>query len=281
MAELFMGQNNQYDDIPELIDVEPKNEAIPDFTRDSCTYTKQYCEENVWYLCKRFIEDHPDIPAYAVFISNPQKTVAIWHQKSSQDEESPVVWDYHVVLAAFVGSAPQTPNGSNHRAWWVWDLDTTLPFPCAAPPYFRRAFRPSGGTRTPYLPSFRVIPASDFLARFASDRRHMRIQGQWLAPPPATPALRGELAVADFNLQDYINMLPVETEEQRQEAQKQDENSPFHGLAEKYELSSNPEGMGVVLNLTNLISTFCGSSDSFSELLLAAREGLNFPFLSS
>ena len=52
---------------------------------------------------------------------------------------------------------------------------------------------------------FRVIPAADFLAHFASDRRHMKSgEGKWLQPPPAYLCIRTEEAV--HNLEDFISM---------------------------------------------------------------------------
>lgn len=68
----------------------------------------------------------------------------LWCQKSSfegSEGDGLVVWDYHVILAQrgppppHVSSAAKEEQGGS----WVWDLDTTLPWPCPAPQYATRA----------------------------------------------------------------------------------------------------------------------------------------------
>ncbi|KAF9036672.1 N-terminal glutamine amidase-domain-containing protein [Panaeolus papilionaceus] len=99
-------------------------------------YTSCYCEENVYLLCRRFLEHarvRENWQPFAVFMSNANKTVssielklhdshieftffnivlymsngkmemvdlkvALWNQKNGREEGMPVVWDYHVVL---------------------------------------------------------------------------------------------------------------------------------------------------------------------------------------
>jgi hypothetical protein len=60
---------------------------------------------------------------------------------------------------------------------------------------------------------YRLIPGDEFLARFSSDRRHMRNdQGEWLSSPPPwdiiqNPRNRGETICESVdNLQKYIEM---------------------------------------------------------------------------
>jgi hypothetical protein len=137
-------------------------------------YTPSYCEENVWWLCREPV--FQGTPACAVFISNPGRVCPTWHQRSAPDPALPVPWDYHVVLAA------EATGG----AWGVWDLDTTLPWPCPLAAYLAGSF--PGGVRLPepLRPWFRVVERSVFVAAFASDRSHMvRPDGTWVAPPPA------------------------------------------------------------------------------------------------
>lgn len=45
--------------------------------RDDHTYTRCYCEENIYMLCKRIAEQDPNALAQCtvVFISNPNRTV--------------------------------------------------------------------------------------------------------------------------------------------------------------------------------------------------------------
>ncbi len=35
-----------------------------------------------------------------------------------------------------------------------------------------------------FEPMFRLIPAQDYVDILRTDRRHMKVEGQWLSPPP-------------------------------------------------------------------------------------------------
>lgn len=76
---------------------EISNKSVQDYT--SC-----YCEENVWKLCEKICHSKNLAPlleeesVFAIFISNDNKTVPLWCQLASQDQEGYVVWDYHVIL---------------------------------------------------------------------------------------------------------------------------------------------------------------------------------------
>lgn len=135
-----------------------------------------WCEENAWHLCV----DPRVGDAHVVIISNPTRTVALWHQRAASRDSAPVVWDYHVVVISTGGR--------------VWDLDTRLAFPIALDEYLAQSFREVA----PRLrPRFRAIAAPTYRTRFASDRRHMRdAQGQWQQPPPPWPPI-GEGHVLD------------------------------------------------------------------------------------
>nr|XP_023683285.1 protein N-terminal glutamine amidohydrolase isoform X2 [Paramormyrops kingsleyae] len=76
----------------------PEYERITPCRKD-CVYTSCYCEENVWKLCEyaKIQKQFPMDEIYAVFISNEQKMVPLWEQKSSHGNK-PVIWDYHVIL---------------------------------------------------------------------------------------------------------------------------------------------------------------------------------------
>lgn len=167
--------------------------------------------------------------------------IPIWKQKSSRGGEL-VIWvrrsrhknegrksiwskvfclliydvfqDYHVVLLHMNSQAQS----------FVYDLDTTLPFPCPFDVYSREAFR----SDTMLKPEFRrqvisvkvfgenifklglkcwvyshlvkqvcaifrkmrVIPAVTYLKKFASDRSHMKhSDGTWRMPPPPYPCI--------------------------------------------------------------------------------------------
>ena len=86
------------------------------------TYTSCYCEENIWHLCDKIKKTNrltENQKAFVIFISNKNKTVPLWNQSSSQDQEGLVIWDYHVILII------RNDDGST-----VFDLDTNLPYPC-------------------------------------------------------------------------------------------------------------------------------------------------------
>lgn len=157
--------------------------------RSNCRYAPYYCEENVYYLCRRFAAS-PELRASAVFISNTGRQCAMTYQRSGGSRM--VVWDYHVVLGAILGSGRAV----------IYDLDTLLPFPFDARGYVARSF-PAGLTPE-YQPIFRVVPGRMYLSSFASDRRHMRrADGSFLAAPPEWPPIRGE---EGSNLEDFIDM---------------------------------------------------------------------------
>ncbi|GJE98128.1 N-terminal glutamine amidase-domain-containing protein [Phanerochaete sordida] len=181
-------------------------------------YTRCYCEENIYTLAdalNRTVASADDTgvawDAYVVFVSNHQKTVALWHQKA---REGVVVWDYHVVLLlrariALGKSAP--PDGETTEAW-VYDFDSCAPVPCLWQDYMRATFPYafSGRWEVPaqYVSLFRVVPAQEYLDHFVSDRSHMLVQGQldvYAAEPPPYPSLRGRKA---SNSQLKTNLMP-------------------------------------------------------------------------
>ncbi|XP_061905270.1 protein N-terminal glutamine amidohydrolase isoform X2 [Entelurus aequoreus] len=66
--------------------------------QDGGTDSRQI-EENVWKVCE-FIRKEKSFPLeefFVIFISNDNKMVPLWEQKSAQGQQ-PVIWDYHVVL---------------------------------------------------------------------------------------------------------------------------------------------------------------------------------------
>lgn len=163
--------------------------------RDSCTYTAQYCEENALLLAERLLRTGGETAV--VFVSNQIKAVPIWHQRAG----NPVVWDYHVL--AIHRSGRESP-------WATYDLDTTLPWGCAASEYVSAAFRP-GAVKATHLQQFRVVDAAECIARFSSDRRHMVTPDAkggsvaYLAPPPGYPPLRGVDARSAHELDSFLD----------------------------------------------------------------------------
>ncbi len=152
-------------------------------------YCACYCEENVWQLC-----GHPRVAGSVravLVISNALRQVGIAHQRAAPAPDVPVVWDYHVVLAAH-GDA----------GWSVWDLDSTLGVPVPLSIYLRASFGYPEGFGPPLEAQFRVLEAGRYRETLATDRRHMRDDaGGYAMPPPGWPAIgRGS------NLMRFVDM---------------------------------------------------------------------------
>nr|CAG4642752.1 EOG090X0C0Q [Evadne anonyx] len=160
-----------------------------------CIHTSCYCEENVWHLCHNVKENHPSKlqGCYAVFISNGGQTIPLWYQKSA-GEAGFVIWDYHVIFLH-----------KNAYECQVYDLDSTLSFPCQFEDYLEQAIKCDEMLPTQFHRLFRIIPAEDFLNDFASDRKHMqKADGSWMKPPPPYPPIKSK--TCSNNLNFYINM---------------------------------------------------------------------------
>lgn len=172
---------------------------FPACTRAACRwYTSHYCEENTLRLCRDLIgpAEATGVELYVVFISNRARQVPVWCQSLADSEYEPVLWDYHVLLMA------QHPRGN-----WIYDLDSTLPFPSQATQYMTHAFRKGASMDERYRQVFRVVPARECADHFASDRSHMRQRGGvYSAQPPEYPPLRGPRASSSNNMEEWINM---------------------------------------------------------------------------
>ncbi|XP_034400411.1 protein N-terminal glutamine amidohydrolase-like isoform X2 [Cyclopterus lumpus] len=166
---------------------------------ENCVYTSCYCEENVWKLCE-FVRTEKTPPLdelFAVFISNENRMVPLWKQKSGRGDH-PVIWDYHVVLLQIRLNSPSL----------VYDLDTELSFPCSLNLYAAQALRSDRNIKPAYHRKLRVVPADSFLLNFASDRSHMKnSDGSWRMPPP--PYLPIRTTECQMNLEDFISMNPA------------------------------------------------------------------------
>ncbi|KAI9020068.1 N-terminal glutamine amidase-domain-containing protein [Phycomyces nitens] len=103
-----------------------------DLPRQDLIYTRCYCEENVYKLCRTISEkDKSVLENYTVvFISNPNQTIPVWNQTPCVNG-NPVVWDYHVILYYF----------DSVRSL-VYDFDSALEFPSPSDEYIRKAFLP-------------------------------------------------------------------------------------------------------------------------------------------
>ncbi len=149
-------------------------------------YAAYYCEENVWHLAAE-----PQIRGEkrVMFISNRDRSCALWRQRTAPAPDAPVLWDYHVVLIA-----------GQH----IWDLDTTLDLPVSTARYLRETFPVHGRVDPKLEPRFRLIEASLFRESFASDRSHMFHGGLYQAPPPKWPMIGAEHG--ETNLFSFIDM---------------------------------------------------------------------------
>lgn len=167
------------------------------FDRDTCVYTACYCEENIWKLCESWKSKDPTHLPYlsAVFISNERRQIPIWEQKSANNEERIVIWDYHVILVD-KSSSPAL----------IYDFDTNLSFPTDVSDYLLRAIRSETKISSRYHRLFRVIPAQEYLDVFASDRSHMLKKDRvtYNSPPPTYPPIRNEKS--SNNINDFIEM---------------------------------------------------------------------------
>lgn len=165
---------------------------------EDCPYTQFYCEENVWRLCEyvRCHEPSDLVKCHVVFISNESRCVPLWRQRMGKSEDKLVTWDYHVVFM-------YEPDDR----CLVFDLDSDLPFPTYFHKYVTETLRTDHILSPEHYRYFRVVPASVFLQKFASDRRHMRREdGTWIQPPPSTPPISTPESV--HNIDDFISMDP-------------------------------------------------------------------------
>ncbi|MEM7158728.1 MAG: hypothetical protein AAF799_38155 [Myxococcota bacterium] len=146
-------------------------------TTPSFTPAPYYCEENVWQMCADPLVQGQ--PRAAIFISNSSRTVAVMHQRAAPAPQQPVVWDYHVVMAA------RGPTG-----WMIWDVDSTLGMPVPMSIYLRQSLAFPAGFEAPFTARCRVISAARYRATLCTDRSHMLDeQGQARAPLPSWPAI--------------------------------------------------------------------------------------------
>ena len=145
--------------------------------RGALRYAAYYCEENIWQLCA-----HPELQtrdARVAFVSNPNRSCALWAQRAASQPGAPVVWDYHVVLLA-----------RDSAEWMAWDLDTLVGLPVPASQWLAHTFLPLRDQYSYLAPRFRLLEPAAYRAGFSSDRSHMlEPDGSWKRPPPSWPAI--------------------------------------------------------------------------------------------
>jgi protein N-terminal glutamine amidohydrolase len=147
--------------------------------REDMMYTSCYCEENIYHLCAT------DKDFSAVFVSNPNKSVPFWNQRSSKDV---VVWDYHVIAV---------------KRGLVYDLDTKLAFPTTWKDYSTNSLRIDNTLPTQFQRYYRIVPGDVYLQNLSSDRSHMIKDGKYQATPPVWPPIK---MMPDNNLSLFIEM---------------------------------------------------------------------------
>lgn len=153
-------------------------------------YASCFCEENIWWLCQetRFAQSLAEV----VFISNPERCCAMFGQKAATVPDGPVFWDYHVVLCVH--------DGGGHE---VWDLDCKAGTPLGAREWLTYTFEPAQKLPEIVWPLFRLIPASQYVENFSSNRAHMlNEEGNPLMPFPSWPAISNR----ESNLFQFVDM---------------------------------------------------------------------------
>lgn len=160
------------------------NSKKTDFEYCSC-----FCEENCYKMIERMVasDTYNNDEIFVIFVSSISKATPIWHQLSAAIGE-PVFWDYHVIIRC----------GS-----YIFDLDSSLPFPSPAQDYVNFAFRPELSIPPQHAQLFRIVPAFHFLARFSSDRSHMAGSGK---PFPHWPQICGPNAASSHELFSFLDL---------------------------------------------------------------------------
>lgn len=156
--------------------------------REDYSYQPRYCEENIWRLSQHAELQNSDV----IFIASLGDYFPIVCQRAAETPDTPMLWDYHVVLLWSAGKG----------ARYILDFDTTLPFCTPAASYLQRSFLHEEQIKPDFIPLFRVMPASEYHALLRSDRSHMKTSQGWLAePPPWLP-----LSANGSNLHKFTDM---------------------------------------------------------------------------
>ena len=160
--------------------------SLPNVKKEGFLYHAYYCEENIWHVCQHEPFEH----SYVIFIASTGASFPMMNQSVMTDPTVPILWDYHVVLLVHA------------EVNQILDFDTALPFCCDIDKYFSYSFLDNRLLDEHERPYFRVVPASEYITHFSSDRSHMKTNNGWLAPPPTWPTI-GELP---NNLSGYRDM---------------------------------------------------------------------------
>lgn len=167
-----------------------------DLRREHFAYAACFCEENIWQLGKSLVAQGISIAAmHAVVLSNSNRNIALLQQRAALPGNI-MMWDYHVILLL-----------KNADKEWILDFDTRLPFASLRNNYALKSFIPSTQLAQEFQPLMRVIPMAEYLARFSSDRHHMRDEnGEPLQPFPLWPAIQSNDVDQPITLMQYMEM---------------------------------------------------------------------------
>lgn len=160
--------------------------SLADVKKEDFLYQPYYCEENIWHVCQHEQFEH----SYVIFIASTGSSFPMLNQSVMDNPSVPILWDYHVVLLV------------HDEVNQILDFDTVLPFCSDIDTYFSHSFLDNRLLIEQEQPLFRIVPVSDYISQFSSDRSHMKSGVGWLAPPPPWPTI-GE---ATSNLSDFIDM---------------------------------------------------------------------------
>lgn len=173
-------------------------EAGETLTKAEClrVSTPCYCEENVYRILQlAATRGYSPQSLSAIFISNPERRIPIWMQRSGDERlDRLCVWDYHVVVAV---------NLHLQADAQIYDVDSTLNFPVSLGEYVRLALwhspqacvaEHSGVEVIDMGHQFRCVSFDEMMTLFSSDRRHMMIPGSktYFHPPPPYPCIAGK-----------------------------------------------------------------------------------------
>jgi len=134
---------------------------MPQFNNTPYIYTHLFCEENIWKLIEALYMNQFAKPIDVLFVLNRSSSVALYGQRQSE-KLKPVIWDYHVILAA-----------QKSENLVVFDFDSYCNFPVQINEYFNKTFPAKIQLPATYQPQIKSINAEYYLKHFYSDRKHM------------------------------------------------------------------------------------------------------------
>lgn len=184
-------------------------QSLDSIQHDKDVRVPYYCEENVWRLAHRKMKERPHDDYFVCFITNANKTVLMCHQRATKPN-SPVVWDYHVILLAWQKQS---------REVVVYDVDSRLAYPIELTEYISKSFPVQSLYPPDYHPCFRLLPAQLYLQFFSSNRMHMYNAQKrcWNAPLPPYDCIKASGTVnagsnmntfhgAGITLEQYLDL---------------------------------------------------------------------------